>query len=107
VAVPPTLATFTFTYDATGIRVKSSQPGQTIYYPFPGYEEEVRTPPTVNLTANGQSAIQLAANQSFTLAWNSNATSCSASGQWSGSKAPSSSQTIVSTSDQKVLKSSV
>jgi RHS repeat-associated protein len=94
VIISPTLATSTFTYDATGIRVKSSQPGQTIYYPFPGYEEEVRTPPTVNLTANGQSAIQLAANQSFTLAWNSNTTTCSASGQWSGSKATSGSQTM-------------
>jgi hypothetical protein len=34
--------TASFTYDATGIRVKTVRPnGDTIYTPFPNYEEEV------------------------------------------------------------------
>jgi RHS repeat-associated protein len=90
--------TTTFAYDAAGMRVKTDTPtGQIIYTPFPGYEEELRTPPTVDLTGNGQPSIQLGANQSFTLAWSSTETqSCTASGQWSGSKATSGSQGMTS-----------
>ena len=87
----------TFTYDAAGIRVKTELPnGSIIYTPFPHYEEELRLlPPTVSLAANGQSALSIPPNTSFTLAWSSSgAQSCTASGapQWSGSKPTSGSQ---------------
>ena len=49
-------------------------------------------PPTVSLSAN---PTNVAVNGSTTLSWNStNATACTASGDWSGNKATSGSQTI-------------
>ncbi|MCP4358842.1 MAG: RHS repeat protein, partial [Chloroflexi bacterium] len=89
--------TTSFAYDASGIRVKTERLGQVIHTPFPGYEEEMRTPPTVSLTADGQSSIQIGGGQSFTLDWSStNAANCDASGQWSGDKAISGSQNMTS-----------
>jgi RHS repeat-associated protein len=77
--------------------VKTELPnGSIIYTPFPHYEEELRLlPPTVSLAANGQSALSIPPNTSFTLAWSSSgAQSCAASGDWSGSKAINGSATL-------------
>ncbi len=90
----------TFAYDAAGIRVKSVDPdGLITYYPFPVYEEEVwpvaTTPPTVNLTANGQTALTVYPNTTFTLQWNTvSAFRCEASGNWSGEKSTTGSEVI-------------
>ncbi len=44
--------TTTFTYDAAGIRVKTVLPtGKTVYFPFPGYDEEVNGATTTRRTA--------------------------------------------------------
>ncbi|MCA9933750.1 MAG: hypothetical protein KC415_07500, partial [Anaerolineales bacterium] len=78
-----------FTYDAAGQRVKTMNPDDSVIYtPFPNYEEEVRfLPPTVILTANGQSALSLPPYTNFTLAWSSSdANSCAAS--WSPTPPP-------------------
>ena len=91
------LGTTSFAYDAAGIRVKTLQPnGTVIYTPFPTYEEEMELlPPTVTLSANGQSALSLPPNTAFTLAWDSSyADTCTASGSWSGVKGASGSATI-------------
>jgi hypothetical protein len=54
------------------------------------------SPPTVSLTANPTS---ITSGSSSTLSWNStNATSCTASGAWSGSKATSGTQSVSPTS---------
>jgi YD repeat-containing protein len=46
--------TTTFTYDAAGIRVKTVRPnGDTIYTPFPNYEEEVRGATTIKRSSYG------------------------------------------------------
>lgn len=88
-----------FFYDAAGQRVKTIKPnGAIIYTPFPNLEEEIwptsTVLPTVSLTANGQTSLQLAPNSDFTLAWNSTAVRCEAEGDWSGSKAVSGSQSF-------------
>jgi len=76
-----------FLYDHSGQRVKTVQPGdvvKVIHTPFPNYEvEKWVDPPTVSITANGQSPLSVNYGASFTLAWNSEgADSCVASGSW-------------------------
>ena len=61
---------------------------------FKATVSSIFTPPTVNLKINNQNGtITIPYNTAATLSWTStNATSCSASGNWSGSKAVSGSQ---------------
>jgi hypothetical protein len=63
--------------------------------------EDTPPPPTVTLTA---AAASVAAGESTTLTWSStNATSCLATGQWSGSKAVASSETVGPISTQSTF----
>jgi hypothetical protein len=57
--------------------------------------------PTLDFTVNDQSEVTIASGASATLAWNSNAASCTAAGSWSGAKTASGSfSTGAVTTDQ-------
>lgn len=85
-----------FEYDVSGIRVLTEHPdGKLVYTPFPGYEKEVApAPPTLTFTANGSTTANVTSGDNYTLTWStSNVMSCTASGDWSGSKPTSGSET--------------
>jgi RHS repeat-associated protein len=90
IAAPATVGTYTYTLTCSHIGGSGSA----------SVTVQVVPPPTLTFTVNGQSSAIVPPYTSFTLAWNSsNASSCSATNAWSGSRAVSGS----TSSNQKTV----